>query len=174
MAEFHTSQPVCVCVCLCESVCVPGEYSKSRTTTLAHFLQHTLPTQTNKSSTIRVCVRRGFAGGEGREVSSAGNKSICWLLTEWEIKTSQWSIFITSLLSFSRTGSVSAGHMIFLYLSLALPCSLLKACVLTLWPRLAWREAGESWFPCRLAAVQGHYGDGGALPESELSPPDTH
>lgn len=42
---------------------------------------------TDKQEQLNVCVwmeaeRACFAGGEGREVSSGGNKSICWLLTE--------------------------------------------------------------------------------------------
>ncbi len=103
----HPSLCVFVCVKLCASLgrTVSPELLHWHIFSSIHYPHR----QTRPAVCVCVCVcveayRACFAGGEGREVSSGGNKSICWLLTEWEIKTSQWSIFITSLpLSFIRT-----------------------------------------------------------------------
>ncbi len=184
----HTQKPgpvthIPACVCLFVWICVHpwgGQWVQNYYT---GTFSPAYITHTDKQDRLSVCVcvcvkaeRACFAGGEGREVSSGGNKSICWLLTEWEIKTSQWSIFITSLpLSFICTRiCFSRSHDIQLSLSLFLSSCL--ALMVVLWC-YGWslhpHEEREHWFPCWMTAVQGRFGNSAALPENEPSPPDT-
>lgn len=121
-----THIPACVCLFVWICVCPWGGQLVQNYYTGTFSPACIIHTDKQEQLNVCVCVwteaeRACFAGGEGREVSSGGNKSICWLLTEWEIKTSQWSIFITSLpLSFIRSRiCFSRSHDIQLSLSAA-------------------------------------------------------